>query len=164
MKNACLSYTISLHRESAISCVISLGQPGSVYTAYSKPVTYWFNVQYAISYVRLNFCCTCPSAKVTVRHTVHRNIYYLNGIKKTLSRNTHVNINLKRLQLHEYFVSWDQSVSIELDQCNGMMTSSNGNIFRVTGHLCGESTGHRWIPSTKASHTEFWCFLWSAPE
>ena len=27
-----------------------------------------------------------------------------------------------------------------------MMTSSNGNIFRITGHLCGEFTGHRWIP------------------
>ena len=26
-----------------------------------------------------------------------------------------------------------------------MMTSSNGNIFRVTGHLCGEFTGPRWI-------------------
>ena len=25
-----------------------------------------------------------------------------------------------------------------------MMTSSNGNIFRITGHLCGEFTGHRW--------------------
>ena len=24
-----------------------------------------------------------------------------------------------------------------------MMTSSNGNIFRVTGHLCGEFTGHQ---------------------
>ena len=45
----------------------------------------------------------------------------------------------------------------------GMMTSSNGNIFRVTGPLWGESTGHRWIPLTKASHAEFWCFLWSEP-
>ena len=27
-----------------------------------------------------------------------------------------------------------------------MMTSSRGNIFRVTGHLCGEFTDHRWIP------------------
>ena len=27
-----------------------------------------------------------------------------------------------------------------------MMTSSNGNIFRVTDHLCGEFTGSRWIP------------------
>ena len=48
-------------------------------------------------------------------------------------------------------------------QANSMMTSSNGNIFRVTGHLCGEFTGHRWIPRTKASDAEF-CFLWSAPE
>ena len=32
-----------------------------------------------------------------------------------------------------------------------MMTSSNGTIFRVTGHLCGDFTGHRWIPHTKAS-------------
>ena len=45
-----------------------------------------------------------------------------------------------------------------------MMTSWNGNIFRVTGHLCGEFTGHRWIPGTKASDAELWCFLWSAPE
>ena len=45
-----------------------------------------------------------------------------------------------------------------------MMTSSNGSIFRVTGPLCGEFTAHRWIPLTKASGTEIWCFLWSAPE
>ena len=42
------------------------------------------------------------------------------------------------------------------------MTSSNGNIFSVTGHLCGEFTGHRWIPHTKASDAELWCFLRSA--
>ena len=45
-----------------------------------------------------------------------------------------------------------------------MMSSSNGSIFRVTGPLCGEFTGHRWIPRTKASDTELWYFLWSAPE
>ena len=26
-----------------------------------------------------------------------------------------------------------------------MMTSSNGNIFRATGHMCGDFTGYRWI-------------------
>ena len=41
----------------------------------------------------------------------------------------------------------------------GLMTSSNGNIFRVTGHMCREFTGHRWIPRTKASDAELWCFL-----
>ena len=39
------------------------------------------------------------------------------------------------------------------------MTSSNGNIFRVTGPLCGEFTGHRWIPLTKASDAEFDIFF-----
>ena len=29
-----------------------------------------------------------------------------------------------------------------------MMTPSNGNIICATGHLCGEFTGHRWIPRT----------------
>ena len=43
-----------------------------------------------------------------------------------------------------------------------MMTSSNGNIFRVTGHLRGEFTGPRWITRTKASDVELWYFLWSA--
>ena len=42
------------------------------------------------------------------------------------------------------------------------MKSSNGNIFRVIGHLCGELSGHRWIPRTKASDAELWCFRWSA--
>ena len=36
-------------------------------------------------------------------------------------------------------------------------TSSNGNIFRVTGYLCGDFTGHRWIPHTKSSGAELWC-------
>ena len=45
-----------------------------------------------------------------------------------------------------------------------MMTSSNGTIFRVTGPLCGEFTGHRWIPLVKASDVKLWCFLLSALE
>ena len=45
-----------------------------------------------------------------------------------------------------------------------MMTSSNGNISCITGPLWWQSTGHRWIPLTKAKNLELWCFLWSAPE
>ena len=29
--------------------------------------------------------------------------------------------------------------------------------------LCGEFTDPRWIPRTRASDTELWCFLWNAP-
>ena len=38
------------------------------------------------------------------------------------------------------------SLSIHIHSTIIMMTSSNGNIFRVTGPLCGEFNGHRWIP------------------
>ena len=46
------------------------------------------------------------------------------------------------------------------NQQPSMMTSSNGNIFRITGHLCGEFTGRRWIPRTKASDAELWFFFY----
>ena len=42
---------------------------------------------------------------------------------------------------------------------NSKMTSSNENIFRVTGPLCGEFTGHRWIPLTKAMTRNFHVFF-----
>ena len=40
-----------------------------------------------------------------------------------------------------------------------MITKSNGNIFRISGPLCGAITDHRWIPFTKASDAELWRFL-----
>ena len=40
-----------------------------------------------------------------------------------------------------------------------IMTSSNGNIFRVTGHLCREFTSLRWIPHTNASDMELDVFF-----
>ena len=39
------------------------------------------------------------------------------------------------------------------------MTPWHGNMFRVTGPLCGEFTGHWWIPLTKASDAEFDVFF-----
>ena len=43
------------------------------------------------------------------------------------------------------------------EQC--MMTSSNGNIFRVAGPLYAEFTGHLWNPRTKVSGAGLWCFF-----
>ena len=50
------------------------------------------------------------------------------------------------------------------EHSDNMMTSSNENIFRVTGPLCGEFTGHRRISPAKASDAVLWYFLWSALE
>ena len=56
-----------------------------------------------------------------------------------------------------------KTMSDALAPCvSNMMTSSNGNIFCVTGLLCGEFTDDWWIPRTKASDAELWGFLWSA--
>ena len=44
------------------------------------------------------------------------------------------------------------------------LTSSNGNIFHVTGFLWGESTSQWWIRLLKASDMEVCCFLWFTPE
>ena len=77
------------------------------------------------------------------------------------SNNVHGNVwdtcNAKYVQPACLPKTWLQWIHVH------MMTSSNGNIFHVTGPLCGEFTVHRWIPLTKASDVEFWCFLWSAP-
>ena len=87
-----------------------------------------------------------------------------------------LNQGLCSLKRHSLMGFWIPIIAVDLDvaQCweQGMhpaasflmMTSSNGNIFRVTGHLCGEFTGPRWIPHTKASDAELWCLLWSEPE
>ena len=40
-----------------------------------------------------------------------------------------------------------------------MMTSSNGNIFRVTGHLCGEFTGPGEFPTQKPVTRSFDVFF-----
>ena len=49
-----------------------------------------------------------------------------------------------------WYISWQLS----------MMTSSNGNIFRVTGPLWGESTGHPCVVLlAQASNAEIWCFF-----
>ena len=40
-----------------------------------------------------------------------------------------------------------------------MMTSANGNNFRVTSHLCGEFTGPRWIPAQRPVARSFDVFV-----
>ena len=50
---------------------------------------------------------------------------------------------------------WCERYAIPHDDVINLIT----NLFRVTGPLWGESTGHRWIPFTKASDAELWCFF-----
>ena len=69
---------------------------------------------------------------------------------------------LSPISRHRHFARSYDKISYAI--LKRMMTLSNGNLFRVTGPLWGESTGHRWIPLAKASDAELWCLLWSVPE
>ena len=74
---------------------------------------------------------------------------------------------MQHLQINESRISMSSAsscnvfgvVSFMQPIFSNMMASSNGNIFRVTCHLCGEFSGHRWIPHTKASDAALWYFL-----
>ena len=55
-------------------------------------------------------------------------------------------------------------VQLTFQILTSMMTSTNGNIFSITGTFVRGTTSHRWIPLTKASDAELWYFLWSVPE
>ena len=65
--------------------------------------------------------------------------------------------------LHKQCIDDSENKEIEEIGRLTMMTSSNRNIFCITGHLCREFTSHWWIPPLKASDAELWWFLWSAP-
>ena len=92
-----------------------------------------------------NCTCGCPST----------------CLYSTWPANTHVFAIELNACLYQY--SLKNTLWIFSTFVRTMMTSSNGNIFRVTGPLCKEFTGHRWIPLTKASDAELWCFLWYSP-
>ena len=73
---------------------------------------------------------------------IHLKWLHVAGFVSCIIRNCEVNIDLG-----------PESTAVTV-----IMASSKGNIFRVTGPLCGEFTDHRWIPITKASEAELLMF------
>ena len=57
---------------------------------------------------------------------------------------------IKHLYFQKHVIKWFIWFSTMLSR--GMMTSSNGNIFRVTGPLCGEFTGPGEFPTQSQWH------------
>ena len=89
-----------------------------------------------------------PSQMLIVAiHFIHRSVL---SIIPTTAKNS-VHFLLKEFHCHWYRNSQHKSgIVIRI-----MMTSWNGNIFRVTGPLCGEFTGHRWIPPQRPMTRSF---------
>ena len=78
--------------------------------------------------------------------------------------------NLIFYWIHTHLLIWPTYHIWRVQPASPLQTLPNHDdvikriIFRVTGPLFGEFTGHWWIPLTKASDAELWSFLWSAPE
>ena len=62
-------------------------------------------------------------------------------------KSSHITGNFPGLEVQGGILAWP------------MMTSSNGNIFHVTGPLWGESTGHRWLPLARPVTRSFDVFF-----
>ena len=106
--------------------------------------------------------CKMPSYLVISRQSIWNNgLWCINTYSKSFSSN---NILTKIMPNCVVSLMFTDGLASLCSYRSDMMTLSNENIFGVTGPLCGKFTGDRWIPLTKASHAELWCFLWSAPE
>ena len=140
---------------------------------YLVPLQYRYGIYTLENKFKINSFSTSFVQKIVTPNTYylfHRNM--LNVKNRLLREIYHITINFDISQ--HWIVSVFFSINPNRLYKDGlvhsytipihMKTSSNGNIFRVTGHLCGEFTGHRWIPHTKASDAELWRFLWSPSE
>ena len=100
----------------------------------------------------------------SVRLTIIPNIWYTSKDKKHKAVRSHLNIPILKqmdiitLHLRSHTEVWYTPPSAWL-QRNPMMTSSNGNIFRVTGPLCGEFTGPGEFPTQRPLTRSFDVFF-----
>ena len=85
------------------------------------------------------------------------------GYKLSFNGPTHLFCNVYHNKVLQRLVHRSQFLKLFLI-CKTLTTSSNGNIFRITGPLWGESTGDQWIPLTNSSDAGLWCFPLCAPE
>ena len=128
---------------------------------------YWlkspWNGDWNGNYMRTQQICPPQSFMVLTCSHKHKKAYHRpNNIGVDIIIRTATAVIILNLVLAKGDISHQRSLFIKRPHL--MMTSWNGNIFRVTGPLCREFTGHRWIPRAKASDAELWCFLLSVPE
>ena len=102
------------------------------------------------TYPQALFVCNPASYTDVLKKMIHRNI----SIPPVLSSG-HYHCRTAPVSHHTIVLNPISHAYLLL--C--MMASSNGNIFRVTGPLWGEFTGHRWIPLIRPVMQSFDMFL-----
>ena len=118
------------------------------------------SLMFSLIYARINGWVSNYEAGDLRRHCVHFDvILMIANIMQTAFSNVFVKLNVvRRVICHWPLLRHPmKTFSTSLALCAGIHQC-------VTGPLCGEFTGHRGIPLTKANDAELWCFLWSASE
>ena len=133
------------------------------------------------------WCRQAPDPILLFRQNQGILYIYVNIDSLTLAESFWCRSQYILLQIDKYYGCWSlccQCINrheVDYEWQRGLfftMTSSNGNISASLAlyvpfgiphklsypYICGEFTGHRWIPRTKAFDAKLWCFLWSAPE
>ena len=90
-------------------------------------------------------------------HGYWNGYWYQNGrtqCERTFIRDTCFTTDISSLR-HVTISNENIELPHRILQAATMMTSSKGIIFRVTGHLCGEFTGSRWIPRKRPVKRSF---------
>ena len=129
----------------------------------------WFEMPWRLCYVTLIMLWDTKDILYACTYLKLATNVPLNSFQAILIESFVNCVNMKRFKMFSprpfFMVHLYVYVTSTLIKCvSDMMTSSNGNIFRVTAPLWGELSGHWRIALTKATDAELWCFLWSATE
>ena len=109
----------------------------------------------------------CLGLNVLTADFIHITLDYYMGSRKTpgLSYDGPSGSRIMTQNMCKYIPAENDGIITLKESAKNMCLSHDDVIqrkqnFRITGPLLGESTGHRWIPFTKASDVELWWFLW----
>ena len=111
------------------------------------------------------FSWNCP-LHIHISYGIWHYFWVPSSIHTTFSklqccRYLNVNDMMNMAQIEQY---WQQLNTIKCKLCACFMMLIKWKHFPHYWPIVGGTTSNRWIPLTKASDTELWCFLWSAIE
>ena len=123
------------------------------------------------------FCCCkvlahfCFPVLISLMHPRYFMLFMIKTFSQILvqsltKRNSYVSLCCFSYIIKASFLSSTTGI---LWTCDQKYTWSHDDVIKCKHfprcwYLRGEFTGHRWIPHTKASDAELWCFIWSTPE
>ena len=117
---------------------------------------------YSRKFIKATLSCGMSFLPPLFPHSIHDAIHFVPGLCWGNAYRTEIRLLWIHFRMDSRITFWINVITVITHVNNNqlwvdtishqfMITLSNGNISRVTGPLCGESTGHRWFTLKKAS-------------